>query len=604
MYIGNLLADPRHRTLCWIDGQLCRVFADHGDGTVRVEWLADHDGADRDRALASGLVQENPNVLGVTVPADRVEAPFVHADELPGPVWTAFPAPAAFGEPSAPAVAPDAVAGLTAALRDAMPEGWQEVLLDCQALGRRLEVHVNVTTADGELPFLPPADVVEWLRRARVTAYEPGRGAWTTARLRLAVSGEAGVDLGYEEPDWAYLRTREDDRFREYYEELRFLPRDRDVPAWLLEPALDFHRTQVELNRAHPERLRLLEIEGGLKVAEPFDATGPDGRPVAYRPALPSAEKAQVLDYLTAGHTFLSSYGTGPDVLDPERPAGVPEAWLTDGVWVWPGSMAYYLEHHDITPPLRFLDHMRGHGHHVPEVVADDVLDRARALVMGTNAQDQAASEVIEMVLGVVAGLRISRNHYSFHSPIEDGWTMMLDADGWWSVFCTVDQQRKNEARFPTAMDAAAHMIGCLTLSQERIRRDPDDVLDDYECTIQPLPVDPPLSAYDKKRHVVLNPGRELDRYGGPDGNTLFDLGTPPNWRAQPEDLDTAPMHRYRVQAAFQALEGEAKPANGRDGGGLAYILPQSIDEMLANGWLVEFTGQRSQRAESAAGTS
>ncbi len=51
--------------------------------------------------------------------------------------------------------------------------------------------------------------------------------------------------------------------------------------------------------------------------------------------------------------------------------------------------------------------------------------------------------------------------------------------DGWWVVFCTKDGARKEEARFHQVMDAGAHLIGCLTLSQESCRREPDEVLDD-----------------------------------------------------------------------------------------------------------------------------
>jgi hypothetical protein len=44
----------------------------------------------------------------------------------------------------------------------------------------------------------------------------------------------------------------------------------------------------------------------------------------------------------------------------------------------------------------------------------------------------------------------------------------------------------------------------------------------------------------------------------------------------------------YRLQQPVQALAGVAVPWFGQPGGGTAYLLPKSIDELLADGTLVE----------------
>lgn len=73
--------------------------------------------------------------------------------------------------------------------------------------------------------------------------------------------------------------------------------------------------------------------------------------------------KARLLDFLGGGALALHSPGLRPDVLDPARAEAVPAGYATDGEWIWPLELSYYLEQHGILPPPDFLDHARARGY-------------------------------------------------------------------------------------------------------------------------------------------------------------------------------------------------------------------------------------------------
>lgn len=164
---------------------------------------------------------------------------------------------------------------------------------------------------------------------------------------------------------------------------------------------------------------------------------------------------------------------------------------------------------------------------------------------------------------------------------------MLREPDGWWSVFCVGEGRRRNEARFPEVMSAGAHLLGCPTLDGDRVRRAPDELLEDYECPFRPSPVDPPLAAFDGKRLGELAPGDEVDRFGTPEGNAVFVAGTTlPQRSAAPGS--PGEYRRYRVLSPFQVVTATARPEHGQVGGGVAFVLPQPVRELVGSGWLAE----------------
>ncbi|GAA2345653.1 SUKH-3 domain-containing protein [Dactylosporangium salmoneum] len=62
---------------------------------------------------------------------------------------------------------------------------------------------------------------------------------------------------------------------------------------------------------------------------------------------------------------------SGPDALDPAAASPVPRGYRTDGDWIWPVALEYYLEHHGVAPPAELLELMAERGYYAPRAHAD-----------------------------------------------------------------------------------------------------------------------------------------------------------------------------------------------------------------------------------------
>ncbi len=82
--------------------------------------------------------------------------------------------------------------------------------------------------------------------------------------------------------------------------------------------------------------------------------------------------------------------------------------------------------------------------------------------------------------------------------------------------------------------------------------------------------------------------GSEIDRFGHPDGNLTYAAGTPFEERSLVPEWVNRPYHVYRVQRPIEALSGHAIPWFSQPGGGTAYVLPAAIEDLVADGVLVE----------------
>ncbi|WP_159731284.1 TNT domain-containing protein [Methylosinus sp. Ce-a6] len=85
----------------------------------------------------------------------------------------------------------------------------------------------------------------------------------------------------------------------------------------------------------------------------------------------------------------------------------------------------------------------------------------------------------------------------------------------------------------------------------------------------------------------VLPPGATLDRYGGEGGNFLSPLGSPYSERALPYDPAKMPYHRYTVAKPLPVTAGRAAPWFGEPGGAVQYMTDMSIEDLIAEGYLV-----------------
>jgi hypothetical protein len=110
---------------------------------------------------------------------------------------------------------------------------------------------------------------------------------------------------------------------------------------------------------------------------------------------------------------------------------------------------------------------------------------------------------------------------------------------------------------------------------------------------IQPMSGEPPLTLFRGKRMLELAPGTEIDRFGNPDGNLTYAAGTPFTERSLVPDWIERPYHTYRLERPTQALAGEAIPWFEQAGGGTAYVLPDAVEELLADGRLTELPGRK-----------
>ncbi|MER6587109.1 MULTISPECIES: hypothetical protein [Micromonospora] len=117
-----------------------------------------------------------------------------------------------------------------------------------------------------------------------------------------------------------------------------------------------------------------------LRIARVHDEVDDDGARFAPdRERLSGPELARVAAYLDAGTPVLATTARGPDVVRPERGRVVPMTYRTDGRWLWPESVAYYLQAYGLAPEPDLLAHIRSRGDLLP---VTDPADEHRALAL------------------------------------------------------------------------------------------------------------------------------------------------------------------------------------------------------------------------------
>lgn len=67
------------------------------------------------------------------------------------------------------------------------------------------------------------------------------------------------------------------------------------------------------------------------------------------------ADEEKLLSYLRGNTVLAATAALVDDVLDPERKGVAPLELVTDGAWVWPRDLAYYLERYHVAVPLQFV---------------------------------------------------------------------------------------------------------------------------------------------------------------------------------------------------------------------------------------------------------
>jgi hypothetical protein len=108
-----------------------------------------------------------------------------------------------------------------------------------------------------------------------------------------------------------------------------------------------------------------------MRVAEVFDGRGPTGGIVINRPQVNPAELAALTAYLTKAPVALATTKTGEDEMSPGAGLVVPRAYHTDGEWIWPAAVGYYLHRYQLSPQTELVEHIRARGFQLAAVAED-----------------------------------------------------------------------------------------------------------------------------------------------------------------------------------------------------------------------------------------
>jgi hypothetical protein len=110
----------------------------------------------------------------------------------------------------------------------------------------------------------------------------------------------------------------------------------------------------------------------------------PDG-PSLWEAALPSpaADQDDIVRYLDGGDTVAATGVLVDDVLDSSRTAVAPLELATDGAWVWPRDLAYYVRQYNVTLPEDFVSEMRRRAWQPPALSDEDLMDVAARVRAG-----------------------------------------------------------------------------------------------------------------------------------------------------------------------------------------------------------------------------
>ncbi|PPK65266.1 glycohydrolase toxin TNT-related protein [Actinokineospora auranticolor] len=465
----------------------------------------------------------------------------------------------------------DVLAAIDRAVAAAAPEGWHELLVECEAVGARLAVWSTVTMADGaKLHWAPPAIVGQWFHRMRAREYKPHRGVWHHKVYRFK-PGQRPAHV--QAPLNAAMMSEEDAA-----DELRLMPRNLALaPERLLRLAVASEQSQRAYFAADED------YDGEPESVRLFDGVDESGKPIWYRPVLGTRERAAVSAYLRGAPVVLSARGVTVDQLDPDRT--VPMGFHTDGRYVWPSAAAYYLDAHGVPPAMPLLEHIRAARHRLPADIPTLVLDRAAAVAMGRPWDEPAADALAEQVRRslepVIVEKRISPRFYSLFTARDRAWSILRVGDRY-RVQWGLDQ--RTAVDFADVGQAVAHLTGQLFVNAEDLEFQLEEEIPAWQSPLAVLGDDPPVAAFAAVTTVMIE-NLDVDRYGGPDGNLVFRAGTPFEQRGLPPEFAQRPYHRYRISgAAWQVVAVTAAA------GGVGYVLPESVGEYVRSGHLREIS--------------
>ncbi|MFD4641060.1 SseB family protein [Lentzea sp. NPDC058436] len=449
------------------------------------------------------------------------------------------------------------------------PEGWQQIDLQCRALGGHMEIEATVTVDGTTRAWAPPVMVSQWLYRQRLRDFRNSLGTWFTAGFTFVSGGETTRRFLIEgQPEWL-VPVHYGVALDLAADELRLMPRRPEaVPDWMWHAAGKAQQT----GRVHALLPREPEVAAPLELVRAFDVVE-DGKGVWYRPMIGAREKYLLLQYLDSAPVVLSSRGSANDLFSGAERV-VPLAFRTDGRWVWPESVAHYLREHEIPPSTALVDHIRQHRYECP-VVTENAKARAAALAMGRpfdeNQIEAAFRKALEPLLLVITRVQTSPRFYSLDGHRDRAWCLVRDGD-WYEVYWAEGELKDRRERFADVRNAVTYLTGQLIENQDALRFEIDEELPAWQSPYQVISEqDPQL---DTMTGVRLTQVEDLwvHRYGDQDGNLAYET----------EIQSDREHHLYRLKGPWTLIT--AVTAEGVR----AYVLPNRYTEFP--GYIDDFT--------------
>lgn len=261
------------------------------------------------------------------------------------------------------------------ALAALAPPQRRQARAEYRAAGRHIELDLLVIGPDGVARRVrPPARVVRLFGALRRSMYRQGRGTWLGAVIQTdPAAGTRASFLIDHEPRWRNVPPQVG-----FADELREFPRDDEhIPDWL--------RQRAGLPAATPAGAGPMPAPtdpADMRTPRVWDRLDEGGIPAVDREPLPPAERDRVQRYLDDAPVVLAARSYDTDAFEPEREPSVPLNFRTDGTWVWPGAVPYYLREHDLPPDPDLLAHIRARRFTVPEV-SEQSKERAVTAITG-----------------------------------------------------------------------------------------------------------------------------------------------------------------------------------------------------------------------------
>ncbi|MCG3749533.1 TNT domain-containing protein [Amycolatopsis sp. Poz14] len=497
-----------------------------------------------------------------------------------------------YGEPKAETEGGDQtriLRGIGRTLRQ-VPGGWTRVAAQFRQVGDYSELEVRAVGDENgpvsvALPGTPQLSTL--FSQLRAAMYQPETGTWFQGTFTLDADSQFDFDFDADqEPDWRLPPNDGGEPAREsYLVELTRFPRpDKHLPDWLGAKAG-------------------LPLTVGFRQARPVDAHNEGERPVVNRPPVPPDQVRGVLDYLFRSPVVLHRPVPQPDIFAPGAPPDVPQAFHTDGTWIWPAAVPHYLRKYGVPPEPELVEHIRAAGFR-PPIVRDLVRATAEADVLGkprpgrTEADIPDDSSLARAVRGEpTLGLRsaetlallqqrlvehgVPSSAYRIGAnevPAEGVWTLRRAENGW-----EVSRPPAAEpVAFANLADAARFLLGTLLMLPPQA---PDESDQPADWPILPMRGEPPLSFFRGKRIVVLPAGTTVVRFGPETGNLVHANSVRFLETSLTPDRERD-RHEYRVQRTIRVLTGVTAPWAQQPGGATAYLLPRPIAQHLEQGAL------------------